>query len=36
MSFCIQSFVRLCYMVIILFIRCHVDYFICDTRILWI
>ena len=36
MTLFIQKLIRLCHMIIILFIRCHVDYFIRDTRILWI
>ena len=34
MSFLIQRLIRLCYMVIILFVCGHVDNFVCDTRIL--
>ena len=34
MSFCIQSLIRLRYVIVILFICCHINYFICDTRIL--
>ena len=33
MSFFVQRLIRLCYMVIILFICCHIDNFICNTRI---
>ena len=36
MSFFIQFFVCLCYMVIIFLIRCHINNFICNPRILWI
>ncbi len=36
MSFFIQRLIRLCYMVIIFFIRSHVNYFICYSRVLWI
>ena len=32
-SFCIQRLICLCYMVIILFICGHVDYFVGNTRI---
>ena len=34
MSFLIQRLIRLCYMVVILFVCGHVDNFVCDTRIL--
>ena len=33
MSLFIQRLIRLCYMIIILFICCHIDNLICDTRI---
>ena len=34
MSFFIQRFVRLCYMIIIFLISCHINNFVCNTRIL--
>ena len=34
MSFCIQCFVRLCYMIIIFFVRGHVDYFVGNAGVL--
>ena len=34
MSFLIQCLVGLCYMIVILFIRCHINNFVCYTRIL--
>ena len=36
MSFCIQCFVRLCYMIIIFFVRSHVDYFVGNAGVLGI